>query len=37
MRLGERCDITPTILDRFDVDVSKAGPPLDGRHVRAPA
>ena len=31
MRRGTREDITPTILDRFGVDLGKLKPPLDGR------
>ncbi len=30
IRRGERADITPTILDRFGLDLNKIAPPLDG-------
>jgi len=33
---GERADITPTILDRFGLDLSKLDPPLDGRPLTKP-
>lgn len=36
MRRGTRADITPTILDRFGVDLSKIQPPLDGRPLTKP-
>ena len=36
MRRGFRADITPTILDRFGVDLSKIQPPLDGRPLTKP-
>ncbi len=36
-RAGMRQDITPTILDRFGVDLSKFQPPLDGEPLTKPA
>jgi hypothetical protein len=33
MRAGTRADITPTILDRQGVDLSKIAPPLDGESL----
>jgi hypothetical protein len=36
MRSGERADITPTILDRFGLDLSKMDPPLDGHSLLRP-
>ncbi len=36
IRRGERADITPTILDRFGVDLSKLQPPLDGHSLLRP-
>ncbi len=36
MRRGLRVDITPTILDRFGVDISKITPPLDGHPLTKP-
>ncbi len=36
MRRGERADITPTILERFGVDLSKIEPPLDGHPLTRP-
>ena len=36
MRRGIRADITPTILDRFGVDLSKIQPPLDGHPLTRP-
>jgi len=36
-RSGMRQDITPTILDRFGVDLSRLQPPLDGEPLTKPA
>ena len=36
MRRGERADITPTILDRFGVDLSTIDPPLSGHSLLKP-
>ena len=36
IRNGERADITPTILERFGLDLSKLEPPLDGRPLTKP-
>ena len=36
MRRGTRADITPTILDRFGVDLAKLTPPLDGHSLLRP-
>ena len=36
IRRGERADITPTILDRFGLDLSKINPPLDGHSLLKP-
>jgi predicted AlkP superfamily pyrophosphatase or phosphodiesterase len=36
-RAGLRADITPTILDRFGVDLEKVKPPLDGHSLLRPA
>lgn len=36
MRRGERADITPTILDRFGLDLSKLEPPLSGQPLTKP-
>jgi hypothetical protein len=36
IRKGERADITPTILDRFGLDLSRLDPPLDGRPLTKP-
>ncbi len=36
MRRGQRADITPTILDRFGLDLSKINPPLDGHPLTKP-
>jgi arylsulfatase A-like enzyme len=36
-RNGARADITPTILDRLGVDLSKLTPPLDGESLAKPA
>lgn len=36
MRRGVRADITPTILDRLGVDLSKIEPPLDGHPLTRP-
>lgn len=36
MRRGIRADITPTILKRFGVDLSKMDPPLDGHPLTEP-
>jgi hypothetical protein len=36
MRRGTRADITPTILNRFGVDLSKIDPPLDGHPLTKP-
>jgi predicted AlkP superfamily pyrophosphatase or phosphodiesterase len=36
MRRGERADITPTILDRFGVDLSTIQPPLSGHPLTKP-
>jgi len=36
IRRGMREDITPTILDRFDVDLTKIEPPLDGHPLTKP-
>ncbi len=36
MRRGQRADITPTILDRFGLDLSKINPPLDGHTLTKP-
>jgi len=33
---GERADITPTILERFGLDLSKIDPPLDGHPLTKP-
>ncbi|MHC4573488.1 MAG: alkaline phosphatase family protein [Planctomycetota bacterium] len=35
-RWGERADITPTILERFGLDLSKIEPPLDGHPLIRP-
>ena len=35
MRRGQRADITPTILDRFGLDLNKIQPPLDGHPLTA--
>ena len=35
-RNGDRADITPTILDRFGLDLTKFQPPLAGHSVRRP-
>jgi predicted AlkP superfamily pyrophosphatase or phosphodiesterase len=35
-RPGLRADITPTILDRFGLDLTKLDPPLDGRPLTRP-
>ena len=37
IRGGTRADITPTILDRLGVDLSKITPPLDGEPLTKPA
>ena len=36
MRRGERADITPTILKRFGLDLSRISPPLDGHPLIEP-
>ncbi len=36
IRRGQRADITPTILDRFGLDLSKIEPPLDGHPLTRP-
>lgn len=36
-RQGDRADNTPTILDRFGLDLSKIEPPLNGRPLAKPA
>jgi hypothetical protein len=36
MRRGQRADITPTILDRFGLDLNKIQPPLDGHPLTRP-
>jgi predicted AlkP superfamily pyrophosphatase or phosphodiesterase len=36
MRRGQRADITPTILDRFGLDLNKIQPPLDGHSLTKP-
>jgi len=36
MRRGARADITPTILDRFGMDLGKIEPPLDGHPLTKP-
>jgi arylsulfatase A-like enzyme len=36
VRRGTRADITPTILDRFGVDLAKLDPPLDGHPLTKP-
>jgi hypothetical protein len=36
IRRGLRADITPTILDRFGVDLTKIEPPLDGHPLTKP-
>ena len=36
VRRGERVDITPTILDRFGLDLGKLDPPLDGHSLLRP-
>jgi len=36
VRRGMRVDITPTILDRFGLDLSKIQPPLDGHPLTKP-
>ena len=36
MRRGARADITPTILDRFGIDLGKIEPPLDGHPLTKP-
>lgn len=36
MRRGTRADITPTILERFGLDLGKIDPPLDGRPLTKP-
>ncbi len=36
MRRGERCDITPTILDRLGMDLTKTEPPVDGHPLTKP-
>jgi hypothetical protein len=36
MRRGERADITPTILDRFGLDLGKLEPPLSGHPLTKP-
>jgi len=36
MRRGQREDITPTILERFGLDLSKIQPPLDGHPLTKP-
>jgi len=36
VRRGQRTDITPTILKRFGMDLSKINPPLDGRPLTEP-
>jgi len=36
IRKGERADITPTILQRFGLDVSSLSPPLNGRPLTRP-
>jgi len=36
MRRGQRADITPTILDRFGLDLDKIQPPLDGHPLTKP-
>jgi len=36
VRRGQRADITPTILDRFGLDLSKIEPPLDGHPLTRP-
>ena len=35
-RNGDRADITPTLLDRFGLDLSKFSPPLAGHSLRRP-
>jgi hypothetical protein len=35
-RSGERGDITPTILDRFGLDLTKITPPLNGHPLTKP-
>ena len=36
MRRGGRADITPTILERFGLDLAKLSPPLDGQPLTKP-
>ncbi len=36
MRRGKRADITPTILERFGLDLSKIAPPFDGHPLTRP-
>lgn len=36
IRRGERADITPTILDRFGLELNKIAPPLDGHPLTKP-
>ncbi len=36
IRRGERADITPTILERFGLDLSRINPPLDGHPLTEP-
>ncbi|MFH1140437.1 MAG: alkaline phosphatase family protein [Chloroflexota bacterium] len=36
MRRGQRADITPTILDRFGLDLNKIQPPFDGHPLTKP-
>jgi hypothetical protein len=36
MRRGQRADITPTIMDRFGLDLNKIQPPLDGYPLTRP-
>lgn len=36
MRRGQRADITPTILDRFGLDLNTIQPPLDGHPLTKP-
>ena len=36
IRRGERADITPTVLERFGLDLNKIKPPLDGHTLTRP-
>ena len=36
MRRGERCDVTPTILERLGVDLKTLVPMVDGRVLTKP-